>query len=322
MQFKYECRKIRLSQIFKDKTTYCITTQKDGDDLTVSMNSLGLLHPPILKPINASEFMIIAGFRRISAACALRWQEIPAHVIPVDTDNLTCSLLAIASNTLERSLNLIELSKAFGLLSRDIRHQDEIKQYAKILNLPYNPGYYQKLMALGRLPQTIQEGIIHESIALPCALLLEKMKIQDAIALSDLLRKLRLSLNKQRELIVLSDEIAIREDIAIEDVLASRKINDIISDSDLDHAQKARMIRDYLKSRRFPHLTRGQDQFDEFTVSLALGPNLKLIPPPGFEGNTYMLTVSFRNTDELSTLHSSISGLLRNSKFLTYFNER
>jgi ParB family transcriptional regulator, chromosome partitioning protein len=322
MQFNDEIQKVSLSQIKLDEETYRITTQKDIDRLTTSIDSLGIIHPPILKELNSTEFLIIAGFRRILAASALGCRELSVRVLRPDTENLACSLLAIADNSLERQLNLIELSKSFYLLSRHTTDQDKLTDFASALNLPHNPGYYNKLMAIGRLPQTIQEGIVNEDIALPNALLLEKMSSKDAISISDLFKNLNFSLSKQREIIVLSNEIAIREDMTSSDVINSSGIQDTIANPEWDQAHKAKKIREYLKARRFPNLMSAQNQFANVASSLALNPNLKLSPPPNFEGNKFTLTLSFKDTADLTRLQSSISKLLLNPKLINYFKTR
>lgn len=322
MQSEYETKTVSLSMINLDEEAYRITTQQSIESLIPTLKSLGILHSPVLKETDASKFAIIAGRRRIATASALGWSELSAKILSPDTNDLECALIAIADNSLERTLNVVELSRAFKLLTTHTTQPDEIGHYATVLNLPYNPGYYKKIMAVSRLPQSIQEGLLNDDIALPIAIRIEKMNSKDALVFSELFKKFKYSLNKQRELIDLSTEIAIREDITTIDVLDSPDLRNIESNPDLDASQKAKKIREYLKIRRFPNLSAAENQFTKMTSALALRPGLKLSPPVNFEGRKFTLTFSFENLNDLETFPSSISELLKESIFRDYFEKR
>ncbi len=65
------------------------------------------------------------------------------------------------------------------------------------------------------------------------------------IAFANLFDDLKLSLNKQREIITLIKEIAIRDDVSIMEVLQESDFLEILNDNDLDRSQKSQKIRFY-----------------------------------------------------------------------------
>ena len=319
MQFEYKTKKVSFSQITKEGETYRITTQTSVEPLLPSVKTLGILRPPVLRETDPSKYNIIAGHRRMAAAIESGWTEITAKILAHDTDELQCLLVAIGDNSLERTLNQIELSRAFTQLTRHIHGTDDIRHYAGVLNLPYNPAYYKKMIAIGRLTESIQEGILNGHIALPTALLFEKMNPKGAKLFSDLFRRFKFSLNKQREIIELATEISIREEISVVDVLRSKLMLETMSNPKLEPSQITQKIRTYLKARRFPYLTNAENHFSQMVSHLSLKPGLTLTPPSNFEGSQFTLSISFKDPDDLAAYQSAISELLKKPTFTEYF---
>ncbi|OQY57309.1 MAG: hypothetical protein B6245_17170 [Desulfobacteraceae bacterium 4572_88] len=143
-------------------------------------------------------------------------------------------------------------------------------------------------------------------------LLAEVFKADELVSMAKVFETLRLSLSKQREVITLVREIAIREDISILDVLHGDHLQEILGDDDLDRNQKARSVRLYLRQRRFPAITHAERAFERHVRDLKLGNQMKLIPPANFEGNVYTLSMCFSNLAELKSLRTSFDQLIRN----------
>ena len=87
------------------------------------------------------------------------------------------------------------------------------------INIPMAKKTFQsiidKMIGLVRLPLPIQEGILDDTLALSMAVELGAMDAADAVEFTRLFQLLKLSLNKQREMLTLVKEISRREDIRI-----------------------------------------------------------------------------------------------------------
>lgn len=295
---QYNLQTVFLSQIDADEKTYRITTGITVEALAASIAKAGLIHPPILVP-RYSHFAIVCGFRRIAAARFLDWPEMPARILDQTASHLDCVQLAIADNAFERNLNPIEISRALSLLSECIADKSELSQTAGDLGLPDRLSLIFDLMALSKLPREVQDGVISGIISLPVAKLLSSLDTRAAIWFALFFKSSKISLNKQREVITLSQEIAFREDCSIRDILADAPLRDILDNPDVDRSRKASALRSYLKYRRFPTLTRARDNFERMLKSLKLENTAKLIPPADFEGTNYSLTLTFKDLTEL-----------------------
>ena len=269
---KFDYRTVALEEIDSEEAPFRITTNDTVSDLSNALNQVGLINPPVLTH-QANRYVVVCGHRRILAARALSWKTIPVRISTAQNDPLTCTLLAISDNSIERPLNLIETSRALSLLNSFIPDKKERYRVAGNLGLPSNPSLIKKIEPLCNLPQQMQNGILSGEISLPSALMLSKLKPRNAGLISEFLMRLKLSLSKQKELIVILQEIARREECTVEEIIRSEKIQSILDDPEMDRPRKSGLIRTYLKHRRFPNISSALDSFEELKKGLALGEN-------------------------------------------------
>ena len=300
---------VSLTDIDTHDETYRITTCNQLEDLLVTISSLGLLHPPVLIE-NRFSYRVVCGFRRIAACRQLGWKSLSATVHVADQDRFQIARLAIADNSLQRPLNLIETSRALNLLADTSPGRQQLKMAARTLGLPVNPSVVSKVQQLCRLAIPIQQGILSDSINLAMALELGKMEDKDAEILVALFRRLKLGLNKQRELLLLVTEIAKREDTSIRGLINEQSLRDILQNADLDRAIQRQQIRSLLRQRRYPAITEAEANYQKQVRQLKLGKHIQLVPPRDFEGTTYAMTLHFQDRQELNDLNSRINRIL------------
>jgi len=299
---KFREQEVRLSRINTSDPTYRITTRTRTDDLVASIDSLGLISPPVLFGAPA-EWVVVSGFRRIAACRALNRSAITVRILDARTPLYDCARYAIAANALERPLNLIEQSRALCLLSKHCRPDSErLSASAAELGLPDNPVMIKKLTALSDVTPAIAQAVLSGVLSIAMALDLAELDHLAGESLAILFSDLKLSLNKQREIFTLLTEIAKRESLPLGDILSAEAFNTTRASLELDRTQKTRAIRTYLRSRRFPALAASEKHFKDHLHRLALDHRIKLHPPRDFEGQTYTLTmpiVKMRDLDDL-----------------------
>ena len=136
-----------------------------------------------------------------------------------------------------------------------------------------------------------------------------------AVEFARIFEQLKLSLNKQREIVTLIGEIARREDISIRQVLAFETFQHILTDENLDRGQKGRKIRSFLRQRRFPRIVKTEQNYNAHLKKLKLGQDIKLIPPKEFEGTTYTLNLNFTSLAHLKTIQSMLDKIIQHPSF-------
>jgi len=306
-----ELASIELASIDLEDNTFRITTDTRLENLILSIKSVGLLNPPILIK-KTSGFQIISGFRRISACLSLGMAEIPARIVDPDRKKLECVKFAITENSFQRTLNLVEQSRSFYMLSGFYKDTDHLAGAASVLGLPNNPSIINKIKIMCKLPRDIQNAVLSNTVCLSMALELEMLEKDEGSAFAILFDTLKLSLNKQREIITHIKEIAIIENISIINLLTKSHLREIADDKDLDRSQKINKIRLYLKQRRFPEITRAGKELEIKIKKLKLGSHMKLIPPKKLDASTYLLNLQFASIEQLRENKTALEKIIQN----------
>ena len=302
---------VNLSQIDFSDDAFRITTEKQVDDLMLSINHVGILRPPLLLKKEAT-YTIICGFRRIEACRRLNWSKLEAMVLDPDTMRLKCITYAITDNAFQRPLNLIEKSRSIEMLSDFFKDINRLSEELSALGLSEHPSMIKKLKGICHLPEPLQNSILSNTISLAMVLELAGMSEDDAKGFIKYFNTLKLSLNKQREIVTMVKEIAMREDKSILQVIEESHLKKILMNEDLDKKQKAHNIRIYLKQRRFPTIANIEKSYEKYRQKLNLEKGFKLIPPINFESPTYTLQLSFSNMTQLKSLKTAFDALVEN----------
>ncbi|MBL0731781.1 MAG: ParB N-terminal domain-containing protein [Desulfosarcina sp.] len=322
MHFKE--KNIELACIDSEEKTFRITTRAEIDPLAVSIQEIGLITLPILKEKGA-KLIIVSGFRRIEACKLLGIVHIKARVLSSEVSDLTSIKIAVAENALQRPLDLIEQARAVHLLWKYFEGDPAPAKIAFGLGLPGNPSIIKKLNDLYNLSSPLQEYVLNKTLSLTIALELGALDKPAGVALADLFDELKASLNKQKEIISLTKEIAFLEDSSILEVLRENGLKKIINSNDLypekkDRAKKTAEIRSYLKQRRFPVITDYEKNFKKLTKGLRLGNGIKLVPPKNFEGKVYKLTIDFKSHEELEQRQSILNRIINEKGIKSMFD--
>jgi hypothetical protein len=229
-----------------------------------------------------------------------------------DTKRLECAKLAIADNLHQRPLNLIETSRSIHLIFESLDDNHNLLEIVTSLGLAENPSMIRKIEKLYYLSRPIQNCVLSNTISLSIALELGMLKTEEGIAFVDLFEKISASLNKQREIITLIREIALRENISILEVLQNNDLCSILNHTEDDRTRKTQKIRTYLKARRFPAITNAEKIFKTHLKDLKLGSGIKLIPPQYFESTIYTIMLHFKNSAELKARASTLDSIIKN----------
>ena len=310
---------VAVDQIELQDSTFQISTDKDLDRLAGSIEGLGLIAPPMLLR-RESHYIVVSGFQRIAACRRIRIPRIPARILEEARPSLKCAQLAIAENSLQRTLNLVEISRALNLLDRFVREPSKPGKMLQILGLPESPSLNMKLKKIQHLPGPLQSGILADRISMDMALRLGGLEKNDALLLFHIFSELNLSHSKQKEVLTNIEEISRRENIPLAPLLASNGIQVILDDDGLDRLQKTKYLRDYIKKRRFPHLYAAEKQFADLLKKMKLGNRMALKPADYFEGTSLTLSISFKDLNELHQDVTTLNQELKKSNLSDLIN--
>lgn len=295
-------RVVSLARIAEEDQRFRITTHTSLDNLSRSIQTVGLINAPTLLSRN-DDFVVVSGFGRIAACRSLGWRELTARCLPAQAEPVLCALTAIADNLSQRALNLVETARAWELLSHVAAGPQDIAALAHSVGLAINHELAAKLNQVLQMTPSLQQALIDGHLALPIAMRLHAMSDQAAAKeLVTLFQELQLSLNRQREVLEWIQGIAGREGLAPRALLTAAPVADWRHDPHMDRGQKTQLVRHYLKKRRYPQITAFEEHYQRTVKELKLAEGMQLVAPQHFEGHKYTLQLEFKNADELQRL--------------------
>jgi len=306
-----------LSGIDTANDTYRITTDQFIEPLIASIGALGLLNPIFILPTENRKYMVVSGFKRVAACTQLGHATIRAHLLKPDTSPARLAEIAICDNASQRPLNLVESSRALTLLAGNVQDSSLLEQITRRLGLPEHASMRDKIMRLCQMPDAIQEGILEEGISLNTALMLDDLVMETSVILAELFRDLHLSHSKQREILIHLDDIARRDGIGIDALLKDTQLQTVLCDPDTNRVQKAKLVRQFVRSKRFPFLTHTEETFQKETKKLSLGNNIRFVAPSSFESREYVFTIGIKSLEDLESGIKSLQNTLNNPALQT-----
>jgi len=300
---------VEIHHIDLNDTTFKITTKRSTNDLVASIGNIGLISPPILKQAADDKYIVVSGFRRVDACRFLGWQHVDARIIIETENNLKPLRLAIADNSLNRQLNVIEQAVSISKLSDFYADDISLSRESQKTGLNVNPGLIKKLKKINSIHNELKKKIAAGLISLTIGLELVKLEHKDAIAFSHIIEALNLTLNHQKEIIRLIKEISRLNNVPMSEVINESIITDTIDDPELDRNQKIKKIRQYLKQIRYPEIVRFEKNYLNCMQRMKLPDSIHLIPPADFEGNNYSMHLDFQNLNQFKDINNVLNKL-------------
>lgn len=126
-------------------------------------------------------------------------------------------------------------------------------------------------------------------------------------ALFRLTTNLKLGENHMRDLMDWLEEIALRDRLTIEAILATESITEIESNPRLGRADKVKRIKEAVWRLRFPRLAQTEDLIRARIQELKLHPGIRLTTPAGLEGGRLRVELSAATSEELKGLTDKLA---------------
>jgi ParB-like chromosome segregation protein Spo0J len=297
---KFKNKTVPLGSINVEDMSFVVTAGRNMESLQASINKVGLVNPPYLHLSEADgQYQIVCGYLRIKATIALGLEEIPAEIFEPKTEKKELFLFSLYDNLSHRNFNPIENSNVIEKLLNYCSKETIIETYLPLLGLPPHARALKNILSIIDMENEIKEGIIRGTITEKSAVRLSGMEKQDRLSLFRLLCRANLSSSKQTDIIENCQDIALRDNMSIKEVAKHEEIEKILKQDRLTLSQKGDRIRQWLRKKLFPRLSRSEERFSNLRKKLALPDDVKITPPAFFEGGTYRLQIDFKTAEGL-----------------------
>ncbi len=305
---------IDVSSIDFDDDTFSITYGYNPDRLKVSLERVGLINPPVVRPVSQGRYQIVCGFQRMKILAHAGLDRIPAALLSLHVCDRDAFLLALYDNLSHRHFNPVEKSIVLDKLRQFFAIETILDEYHPLLGLPpLRPVFDQHCSMLSlepRVKEAVASGRFREKLAFK----LVDLPPGHRVAVANLLLELRFTKSEQEEVVTTIVEIVRRERISIEELLRAEEVGRVLSCERWNSTQKGQRIRDYLRRRRYPRIAQAEGRFLELRRKLSLPEHIRLEPSPRFEEGPARVLIECDTHEQLKQSLGTLSSLLAKSE--------
>lgn len=292
---------IALAQLHQLQSPFIFNHGPIPNALKESIQAIGITHYPQILETDAYP-ILITGQRRIQTAHELNTnQNIPVIVYAKNEITfLEAFGLHLFENLATRKFNSIEKSNILHILATQFKipHPSLLKDYLPLLDLPLKESTVIEFLALQKLQPSAKDLVASGTLQVDSALRLQKFDLLDQDVLIHLIGDLHLGVNPQKLLLELSWEIMKKNRVTPKEWLETSPFKDILSEKSWTQAQKWACLELELRKKRFPFLSKLENDFKDIKKNLRLPPSIQLQHPPYFETSDYLIQFRFKNLEE------------------------
>ncbi len=278
-----------------DSGPFSMSYAFDLSPLIESIREVGLINPPIVRENSSGRMEIVAGYRRIETLKSLGRPEIPCRILHAATSRLECVLLNLYDNLAIRTFNDVEKSMILNRLRRFVPQEELLERYMPLLNLRPRLSLLTYYSALEDLETCVKAGIAQKSLSPQTVRALQVKHHDVRMVMMEWISMLSFNFNQQKQFIEYTEDICIRDRIDVPDLLQDAPLAKIVLEQDMNPPQKAKLVLEYLRNRRFPRLSRAEKFFQNRVSRIKLPKGVNIRHPPHFEGSDYHLEIAFKD---------------------------
>ena len=292
-------------------TPFLFSWGHDPERMIESIRGIGLITPPVIWPSRDRAFLV-CGHRRVAALRELGLSEFPAVVLDPVMEEQQVLFVALEENLSHRTFNEAEKVLAIKALKRFFTPDRIMAEYLPRLGLPPRMEFFNRYSSLDELGEAGLNALARESLDPETGENLVKLAPGDREAAISLFEALNPGRNKRREILTWLEETARREDLSFDRILDSEEIRVVLAADNMGRPQKEKKVREILRNRRYPNLTRMEKLRSEGLKALKLPAGLRLDLPPHFEGLEFTLDLTFKDMNSFNRAVSAAEKLKDN----------
>ncbi|RLB18616.1 MAG: hypothetical protein DRG63_02120 [Deltaproteobacteria bacterium] len=280
---------------------YLMSFGFDLGPLKESIQTVGLINPPLLRRNEKGELEVVLGYKRILAMAELNRNTVASRILShEDMEPRDALLMALYDNLATRLFNPMEKALILTRLGNHFSDKELCDRFMPLLGLPRHVELYRFYLEMEKdFSNPIKEAVAKGQLQLKSARLLLGLDVESREYLFEFTKKLMFNINQRHQLIDIVIDLANIGGRSIKELLKDPEVMALVNDPRRNMPQKSRAILALLRAKRFPRLTHVENQIRKKIASLDLPDGVKIGIPPYLEGSEYTLEVSFKDGKSL-----------------------
>lgn len=287
-------------------------------ELKSSIKEFGLIHFPVITE-REKGFIVVSGWKRISACLELGIEKIPVCILEEKND-LKAFLFRIYDHLTSRELNSIEKSEIISRLKKFGMEKEEIIQkFLPLFKIKPSSYNFHLYLSISELDSQVKKAVIEEKISFQAVKILTELSSEDQRFILPLI--LPLSSNYQKEFLVNIIEVSKLEDGSLRDIFLNSELAKIYQSEALSPLEKAHRIRELIRKKRYPLLSEWEDSFKNWLKEVRLPKGISISHSQFFEDERFSLNLRFRDEQELSKFLEKLKKICQKKEFQQFFEK-
>ena len=270
------------------------------DGLRESIQKVGMVNPPLVARNQEGSFDIVSGYRRILALKALGERKAFCYdvtvVLPTPLERF---LAAFYENLATRKFNDMEKAIILNKLQGHVQTDEILASFMPLLSLPSHEGTLKFYLELLDLEPNVQKAIAREEVSIKVAKALVEMDKGSRKVMFNWMEVFNYNINQQIKFIEYTQDIIIRENKTISEVLYAGPLREVAESAQLNMPQKAKVVLETMRVRRFPRLAQAQHSVELAVSAISMPPEASIHYDPSLEDPYYHLKIKFKHGKDL-----------------------
>jgi ParB family transcriptional regulator, chromosome partitioning protein len=273
------------------------------DRLCSSIDTVGLLHPPILKRLAQNRYQVLCGRFRLRAVELSNTQieSIVALVLNEQTSLKQLLQYVLEDQLLTGNLSPMEKAYFFNCSIKHIGIDATTEIFHSILGDNIQNHLINKSLLLLNLESEIQYSVHNGRINEKLAFDLLQLDSTDRLTLHNLFQDLELGGGKQKRLLTLCKDLAYRQGKTITSLLLEPDLANVLDHPEINRPQKAATLLAALQTQLFPQSSSAEDQFKKCVNRMKLPPSCTISHSQAFEKDEVSVTLHFKSLAEVES---------------------
>ncbi|MDF1615009.1 ParB/RepB/Spo0J family partition protein [Desulfurivibrio dismutans] len=276
-----------------------VPLDQSDETLAASIQRVGLLHPPIVRP-RGDVYQLVSGQRRAYLAVHhFNSTALPCLVLPSTTADRELLALAYEAIVCKRVPTAMELA-LFGSKMLEAEAEQEMPALlARLPGPPLTPFQLKRWAELAELEEPFAVALHQGRLQEPVARGMLTLSLPERLALFELIELLQLSVGNQKKLMESCRELSRRRQVSILKILGSEEIRNILDHPEMNVPQQTAALMRHLAACRYPQLTAAGDEFTAWLSRLSLPAGWSVSPTRSFEDERVTLAITLENREIL-----------------------